>query len=325
MKSFALRAASTAGAFAAAGVTAKVLKDRESERRRLTRGDEVPFGSVRGDALEVISSDGLSIHTELDEGTGPTIVFVHGWLCDSDTWHYQRLAMRENNARMVVMDQRSHGRSGRSTHRNSGLDLLADDLARVIETVAPEGPLVLVGHSMGGMTIMKLAQQRPDLFAERVKGVVLIGTSAGKLMRSSAMIRYVSGILRFGQPVLDWGRGFNSRSVIRRWGVGPDASDLALELANEMILRVPSSVISNFHANFLDLDLTAGLATIASARTSVVCGTRDSITPFQHSKWIASNIEGSELVPVNGAGHMVMFEEPEQVTEAIERVLKDIE
>src|SRR5690606_19622186 len=99
MKSFALRAASTAGAFAAAGVTAKVLKDRESERRRLTRGDEVPFGSVRGDALEVISSDGLSIHTELDEGTGPTIVFVHGWLCDSDTWHYQRLAMRENNAR----------------------------------------------------------------------------------------------------------------------------------------------------------------------------------------------------------------------------------
>ena len=48
------------------------------------------------------------------------------------------------------------------------------------------------------------------------------------------------------------------------------------------------------------------------------------MTPFSHSRWLARHIEGSELVPVNEAGHMVMLEEHEQVTEAIERVLKDI-
>ena len=40
---------------------------------------------------------------------------------------------------------------------------------------------MLVGHSMGGMTIMALAEQRPELFAERVAGVALISTSAGEV------------------------------------------------------------------------------------------------------------------------------------------------
>lgn len=326
MTSIAGRIATTAGAFAVAGVAgaaATVLKNRQSERRRLARGEEVEFGSVRGDSYYVSAADDVPIHVEIDDGPAPTIVFVHGWMCDLDTWHFQRLALRQH-ARLVLMEQRSHGRSGRSGPTNSSLADLADDLRRVIEAHAPDRPVVLVGHSMGGMAIMKLAAIAPDLFGERITGVVLMSTSAGKLMKRSPALRFVSGLIRGASPLLDWGREFNSYSVIRRWAFGPHADPAVVDMANEMILRAPTSVIVNFADNFVELDLGEGLGAISRCRTAVVCGTKDVMTPFSHSRWMASHIEGAELVPVNDAGHMVMLEEHEQVTEAIERVLKDI-
>lgn len=332
MKKTLARAAATAGAFVAAGITAKVFQERSDERRRLTRGEEVPFGSVRGEHLHVETPGGMSIHVEIDEadpeltadvGVIPTVVFLHGWMCDLDSWHFQRLALR-GRSRMLFIEHRSHGKSSRSGATNSSLDDLTEDLETVLTEVVPEGPIVLVGHSMGGMTIMKFAHQHPHWFDERVVGTVLVATSSGKLMKRSPFIQAVAQFLRFGQPLLDWGRGFNSRSVIRRWVVGPDASNLAVELTNEMFLRTPSTVLADFIDNFLDLDLGEGLPTIAKTRTSIVAGTKDLVTPFRHSVWLNDRIENSEFVSVPGAGHMVMFEEPEQVTEAIERVLKDV-
>ncbi len=54
----------------------------------------------------------------------------------------------------------------------------------MITELVPRGPIVLVGHSLGGMAIMELADAKPELFGKRVKGVVLIATSSGKLARS---------------------------------------------------------------------------------------------------------------------------------------------
>ncbi|WP_313409912.1 alpha/beta hydrolase [Aeromicrobium sp.] len=326
MRSVAARVAATAGAFAAAGVAgaaATRIKSRQVERRRHARGEDVAFGSVHGDSYYVSAADDVPIHVEVDEGPAPTVVFVHGWMCDVDTWHFQRLALR-GHARLVLMEQRSHGRSGRTGPRNSSLHDMAEDLRRVLDAHATEGPVVLVGHSMGGMSIMQMAQLSPELFGDRIKGVVLISTSAGKLMRRSPGLRFAVPLIKAASPLLDWGREFNSYSVIRRWAFGKHAHPAAVDMADEMILRAPTSVILNFHDNFVELDLGAGLGAISHCRASVVCGTQDVMTPFSHSRWIASEIEGAELVPVNDAGHMVMLEEHEQVTEAIERVLKDI-
>lgn len=326
MTSTASRVATAAGAVAAAGVAgvaATVLKNRQTQKRRLARGEDVLFGSVHGESFYVSAADDVPIHVEVDDGPAPTIVFVHGWLCDLDTWHFQRLALR-GEARMVLMDLRGHGRSGRSGMSNSSLDDLADDLHRVLQSHAPEGPLVLVGHSMGGMTIMKLAQTHPDLFGDRVRGVVLIATAAGKLVRKSPGLASLAPLIRVTQPLLDWGREFNSFSVIRRFAFGPHAEPAAVDMADEMIMRAPSRLVADFYPNFIGLDLSSGLPAIARCRTAVVCGTRDLMTPFSHNRWISRHIAGSELVPVTDAGHMVMLEEYEQVTETIERVLKDI-
>lgn len=315
------RVATTAGAFVAAGVAATVLNGRQRHKRRLRRGEEVDFGSVHSAKLTVTASDGLRIHAEVDEGPhrAPTVVFIHGWVETLDVWHYQRLALRDK-VRMVFLDQRSHGLSARSHIDNSSIDQLADDLFTVIDELVPKGPIILVGHSLGGMAIMELAATRPELFGKRVKGVVLIATSSGRLARSSPGLRRLIPLVRVASPVLDWGRAFNSYSVVRRWGLGPNALERHVDMTNEMILQAPAHVLMDFYPVFIDLDLDHALKTVGKARTIVIGGAHDQVTPLKHSRRLADRIPGARLIALEDAGHMIPFEGNQQVTEAIEEL-----
>lgn len=322
MKISPARVAATAGAFVAAGLGATLVNGRVRQHRRLRRGEDVEFGSVHSTPSSIQASDGVSLNVEVDEADRktPVVVFVHGWVCTLDSWHYQRLAMR-GAVRMVFMDLRSHGRSGRSTERHATLAQMADDLRTVIEQVAPRGPVVLVGHSMGGMAVMQLAQDDPEFFARRVQGVALIGTSSGKLMRGSPAFRRLVPLLRVASPVLDWGRSFNSYSVIKRWGLGPRAESRHVDMADEMILRAPTHVLMDFYPNFVSLDLRPSLPALATTHCVVVGGTDDQLTPISHARRLHDAIADSKLIEVEGAGHMIMLEAHDEVTEAIEDVV----
>ena len=108
------------------------------------------------------------------------MVFCHGFALTQETWHYQRRDLGDVG-RLVFYDQRGHGRSGWGDREHANIDQLGRDLRRVVDAAAPTGPVVLIGHSMGGMTIMALADQAPELFGDRIVGVALLSTSAGKL------------------------------------------------------------------------------------------------------------------------------------------------
>lgn len=324
--------AATAGAFVAAGVAAKVVDTRRREHRRERRGEDVPFGSVHGPSRTVTASDGVALHVEVDEadpdrrpepGTpdgAPTLVFVHGWVCTLDTWHYQRLALR-GLVRAVYYDQRSHGASGRSSREASTFVQLADDLRRILDEVVPTGPVVLVGHSMGGITVQQLAQDAPDLFGDRVVGVVLLSTSSGRLVRNSPALRRLLPLLRAGGPLVDWGRTFNSYSVIQRWAVGPDADAKYVDMADEMILKAPTHVLLDFYHAFVELDLRRSASVLSRVPVRVACGTQDLLTPLRHNQKLAEAIDGAELVTLEGAGHMIPFERHADVTRVVEDVL----
>jgi pimeloyl-ACP methyl ester carboxylesterase len=316
----ATKIATTAGAFVAAGVAAKLLNDRQTERRRLRRGEDVPFGSVHSPSRTVVSADGIRINVEIDEpepGTPllPTIVFVHGVICTLDTWHYQRLALR-GKARMVFMDQRSHGASDVADRESSTIENLAADLHAVVEACT-DGPVVLVGHSMGGMTIMQMAADHPEMFGDQVVGVMLVSTSSRLPLVSSPAARRIVPFARRAAPLVDWGKGFNSYSVVRRWGLGPNAQERHVDMANEMILRAPTRVLTDFHPMFAALDVRHALEALSHVLTIVVTGTHDSITPLSHSRRIAEGITGSSLMILEDTGHMAMFEEHARVSELI--------
>ena len=151
---------------------------------------------MRGTVVPVTAPDGVSLHVEVDgplpsaRATPPvTIVFSHGLALTQDSWHYQRRDLSDladDGARLVFWDQRGHGRSGARAGRARD-----DRPARARPAVASSrrprrrGPLVLVGHSMGGMTIMALADQQPELFGKRVIAVALVATSPGRLAEVS--------------------------------------------------------------------------------------------------------------------------------------------
>jgi pimeloyl-ACP methyl ester carboxylesterase len=119
-----------------------------------------------------------------------TVVFVHGYTLSMASWTFQRRSLAAElatanghrpDARLVFYDQRGHGASGRGKAERSTIQQLARDLATVLERRVPDGPVVLVGHSMGGMTIMGLAALRPELFGSKISAVALLATSSGQL------------------------------------------------------------------------------------------------------------------------------------------------
>src|SRR4051794_18999314 len=163
----------------------------------------------------VRTDDGVDLHVEVDENPAAplTVVLAHGFTARLAEWQLQRQALRRR-ARLVLFDQRGHGRSGWTRLSAATIDRTGRDLGEVLDATTPSGPVVLAGHSMGGMSVMALARQRPELFGTRVVGVLLLATSAGGLVgpgRLGGGVRLARGLgllslslwlLRLGPPLL---------------------------------------------------------------------------------------------------------------------------
>ncbi|GAA2230367.1 MULTISPECIES: alpha/beta fold hydrolase [Kitasatospora] len=269
-----------------------------------------------------------------------TVVFCHGYCLAQDSWHFQRAALREG-MRLVFWDQRSHGRSERSRSylagENASIDQLGGDLKAVIDAVAPEGPIVLVGHSMGGMTVMALADQHPELFRERVAAVALIGTLAGdwdsvtlglpaagaKLLRRLApgVVRLLGRQVELVEATRRLGADLTS-VVYRRFSFGTKDVDPAVVRFSEQLLdATPIDVVAEFYPAFSAHEKIAALATLRGIPTLVLAGTKDLLTPPEHSEAIARELPEAELVLVQDAGHLVMLERPELVCRRLAALL----
>ena len=95
-------------------------------------------------------------------------------------------------------------------------------------------------------------------------------------------------------------------------------------MANEMLLEAPTHVLTTFYTNFVSLDLTSGLEQLGRARTVVMGGTADLMTPVKHSRRLAQAIPGAQLIVLEDVGHMLMFEDHQAVTRAIENVIEQV-
>ncbi|MGD9962104.1 alpha/beta fold hydrolase [Nocardioides sp.] len=342
--------AAGAAGIAVAGAALKVAHDsRVIARRGL--GDATRLGSLRSDPHTVVADDGVPLHVEVDPAedtpsTGrrrgakrrtqpPTLVFVHGYALNLDCWHFQRAAYR-GLIRTVFYDQRSHGRSGRSSARNATIEDLGIDLLRIIEHEVPEGPVVLIGHSMGGMSIMSLAEQHPYLFGTKVVGVALIATTAGglnpqrlflPLLPSSVGgpvgLRLVAGLARGARAVdrlRQVGHGV-AMVATDRYAFGDKVPATYVEFVDQMLSGTPFEVLAEFFPSFGSLDKYAVLTALGEVPTSIICGTADRITPIELSHRLNEVVPGSSMLECDGAGHMVILERHEQVNAALDQLI----
>ncbi|WP_460712579.1 alpha/beta fold hydrolase [Nocardioides dilutus] len=345
--------AAGAAGVAAAGAAADIVRRRREIGRRGV--DDTPFGSLRSTPTNVIASDGVPLHVEVDELDTPdpsatpgrrgrrrapetpplTVVFVHGFALNLDCWHFQRAAYR-GLVRTVLYDQRSHGRSGRSSGHNSTIDQLGTDLKAVLDAVVPEGPMVLIGHSMGGMTIVALAEQHPELFGDRVVGVGLISTTAGGLDPSRILLPMVPAKLTGGvttRAVRTLARRHRTVDGLRRAGravaqvvtdmfaFGDEVPSAYVDFVDEMLSATPFEVVADFFPHFRSLDKFHAVEVLSRVPTTVICGTADRVTSIGHSRKLHDRIAGSILLECEGAGHMAILERHDQVNAALDQLI----
>ena len=332
----------------AAGTAVGIARQQRAISRRA--GETIPFGSLRSKPLTVVADDGVALHVEVDDVHPPdrspkrrwgtaapdvTVVFVHGFCLNLDCWHFQRAAYR-GLVRSVYYDQRSHGRSGRSDRAHATIDQLGRDLKQVIDHVAPDSPVVLIGHSMGGMSIVALAEQFPELIGDRVIGVGLISTTAGGLDPSRILLpmlptrltgrvtRRAVSTLRRGHRAVDVARkaGAAIAAVATdRFAFGDEVPPELLEFVDEMLSATPFDVVADFFPSFGDLDKFDYMVALGRVPTSVISGTSDRLTSIGHSRKLHERIPGSRLVECEGAGHMVILERHDQVNAELDQLI----
>jgi pimeloyl-ACP methyl ester carboxylesterase len=290
----------------------------------------------------VRTSDGAELHATIDgsDDAPVTVVLAHGWTLAQAAWDdvADLLAPRisAGDLRLVRYDQRGHGRSTWGEAEIS-VDQLGDDLAAVIDQLAPTGPVVLGGHSMGGMTIMCLAASRPELFGDRVRGVLLVSTSAGDLTsdprspggRMAELKPAVLNAALAGAGVMERLRNLlppdhpRHQKMVRGLLYGADATD-EMVLTGARIMH--ASTLRSFIAFMPALgehDKREELTALTRVPVEIFVGDSDQLTPKRHSRQLAEALPEAQLHEVERTGHMLTQERPQLVTDAIERLLAD--
>jgi pimeloyl-ACP methyl ester carboxylesterase len=316
----------------------------------LRRDDPLGAATRHADRSALVQTDdGVLLHVEeIGPADAPlTVVFVHGYSLSMASWTFQRRTLAAElatanghrpDARLVFYDHRGHGASGRGDAEHATLEQLARDLEAVLGARVPRGPVVLIGHSMGGMAIMALAALRPDLFGSRVVGAALLSTSSGNLADLNfGMPELLTRVRTAFFPVAAWTMRRRPMlaertrriaadlvsTVTRSLSFGSDDVDPALgHYVDAMIAGTPVDVIAEFYPTLAGLDEVGSLEPLRAIPTLVLTGDKDKMIPKEHSELIMERLPDARFVVIENAGHMVLLEKPAEVTAALTALLR---
>ena len=286
---------------------------------------------VAAQRVSVTAADGLALATREigPEGADLTVILLHGLLGDMHSWRCQtsHLTSRHPAVRVIAYDQRGHGKSGRGCALSNTLGQLARDLDAVIDTTTPTGHIVLVGHSMGAMTILQYLQHHQSRNKDRVTGVALIATAAADITQHG-LGRLLATPLAGGACALaahipasaEAVRTSAVRATEPMWRRVTKKAPTLAALINSPQLPV----LAAFLDSISHFDGTAAFRALSRTPTLIMCGTVDWVTPPHHSVTIAAAVSAAEFVDVPGAGHMLMLRRPDVVNNRLDALLERV-
>ena len=266
-----------------------------------------------------------------DRADAPTVVLLHGLLLSQESWEPQVRQLRRrygSRIRIVTYDHRGHGRSTGSPMPTYEIAQLAADLAEVLTALHITGPLTLAGHSMGGMTALAYFGRPASKRPVEPRGLVLVGTAAGRLaargigrlLATPATGALFELVHRMPQRATDKA----VQALIRPLGeaLGRFSSDgTAVAAVAATAIRTTSlTTAAGFLPSLKRYDVYQALEAI-SAKTFVVSGGTDILTPASHSHDLAAAIPGAVHLHHPTAGHMLLQEAAACVSDAIGRAM----
>jgi non-heme chloroperoxidase len=315
------------GALAVAGAAGVAYKRLAAQR---SGGDSVEDlrlalgwgeGVERPDHAVVRTPDGAHLAVWDLEGDGPeapVVVLPHCWGCSHEVWLPVTRRLKEQGFRVVLYDQRGHGASTRGTAQLT-IESLAHDLTAVLEATDVRDA-VLAGHSMGGMTIMSLATHRPDVLKERAKATVLVATAATSTGTGSSQGARVANAL-VASPLVTRAMQSKNGHVFVRGVFGENPVRSHMDLTRELFGGCHGAVRGDYLRSMSSMDLLEGVATM-EVPTTVMVGTRDTLTLPKKADQIVATVPGARLVSLQNRGHMLPLEDPDAVTDEIVRAVK---
>jgi pimeloyl-ACP methyl ester carboxylesterase len=317
--------------------------------------------TIQAERSEVRTTDGVKLNVET---TGPqdapvTVLLVHGWTCSTSSWHHQVEGLPRilgpHAVRVVSYDHRGHGRSDPAPAGSMRIEQLADDLVTVLDTVAGDGPIVYAGHSMGGMTLMALADQRPDLFGSRIAAAALISTTSGQAgsgafglpqrfdaaaavvapramslvgarIERKAQRRAPAEARRIarGRRALELASARLQRPALRKLVFGKKVDPAEVDLFLADLAVVPGPSYSGFFESILQHDRGHALKVLDQLPIEIMHGTRDRLLPPRHANRMAAELPSARLWMYPGAGHMLMQERPRDVTHRLASLARKV-
>lgn len=249
----------------------------------------------------------------LDYGSGPTLVLLHG-MAASWQWWLENIPALARNHRVIAVDLPGCGESEplpasaeMATHARTVLHLLEQ---------LDAGPVTVVGHSMGGLVAIEMAQADPA----RVRGLVLV--DAGGVPMTERRLAAILIGLRLAAAVLR--RPFVRRALASKVWVRRLALRAAFADPAAMSPSLAAETMPVFAGpGFVDSVAAAGRSARAAVPEAIPCpvllvwGERDVIAPAQCAHDMHARLPDSQLVVINGTGHSPMIEDPGAFNEAV--------
>ncbi|MBN3459681.1 alpha/beta hydrolase [Mycobacterium sp. DSM 3803] len=287
--------------------------------------------------LRITTPDGIDLDVRDYRSWGRashTVVLLHGFCLSQNTWNVPIRLLRRHSpdVRIIALDHRGHGRSASAPARTYTIEQLAEDIGHVLTMLDITGPITLAGHSMGGMAAISYLATR---ISPVPAGLVLVATAAGRLTeRGIGRLLTTPGLgplTRVVDHVPHRGIDRTVRTLVgpachtlsRMAGFGGVERAALATAAADAVHRTPLATVAGFLTALRTYDYYADLDAI-TARTVVVSGGNDVITPVAHAADLAAGIPGAVHLHHRTGGHMLLHDAPRLVVDAILTTLTEL-
>lgn len=287
-------------------------------------------------SMVVARPDGSQLHVDIFGKTdGPTLIFTHGWTLNGSAWDYLNADLAKHY-RCVTWDLPGLGRSKGPTSGTLTLEKFANDLGAVLNATVEKGDAILVGHSIGGMTLQTFCRLFPHHLGNAVKAIVLVHTTYTNPVRTNFASSLMTAIEK---PLLvplnylmiplapyfwlsNWQSYLNGSSHLTSRFTSFTGKQTSSQLDHAALMGASAwpATVARGNLAMLDFDEQQALPHIPIP-VLVVAGEQDRMTVRSASKQIESLLPNDRPFTVDG-GHLGYWEYSERVVEAISQFVE---
>ncbi len=295
------------------------------------RGKDEPKALRNGTVKRLQRPDGSEIQVEFYGPTdGQPIILTHGWGPNSTVWYYAKRQLGQH-FRLILWDLPGLGKSTGPHNQDYSLEKYARDLEAIVQLTG-DRPVILLGHSIGGMIVLTFCRLFPEHLTRRVSGLILVDTTYTNPLKTAIFSKVLQALQKpLLEPLLhltiwlfplvwcmNWLNYFNGSQLVGMWLSGFTGTETRGQLNFSTLLSLYGSpaVLARGTLAMLAYDATETLAHI-QVPVQIIVGASDIVTVPPTSHYMHQAIPHSELVTLQRAGHMGLMEQNQRFAEVV--------